>query len=88
MKKTVIILLITALLTSALSLFVSAEATYGVCGDGLTWQFDEASGTLTITGSGDMYDYSAYYSQIHGRDISTAPWGLYYESIRNALLSP
>ena len=32
------------------------------CGDALTWSFDEVSGTLTITGSGDMWvwDYSAY----------------------------
>ena len=29
----------------------------GICGDGLTWSFDNASSTLIISGNGDMYDY-------------------------------
>ena len=41
--------------------------TSGQCGDYLTWSFDEATGTLTITGSGDMWDWS-YYS------APSAPW--------------
>ena len=32
--------------------------TSGKCGDNLTWEFDEETGTLTISGSGDMYDFS------------------------------
>ena len=28
--------------------------TSGQCGDDLSWSFDEATGTLSITGSGDM----------------------------------
>ncbi len=39
--------------------------TSGQCGDDLSWSFDESSGTLTITGSGDMWDWS--YN-------SSAPW--------------
>ena len=31
--------------------------TSGQCGDNLYWEFDESTGTLTFTGSGDMYDY-------------------------------
>jgi hypothetical protein len=31
--------------------------TSGQCGDNLYWEFDESTGTLTITGSGDMWDY-------------------------------
>ena len=30
---------------------------YGTCGDGLTWSFND--GTLTISGSGDMYTYDS-----------------------------
>ncbi len=30
----------------------------GTCGENLTWTFDEASGTLTISGTGKMEDYS------------------------------
>ncbi|MBQ4338691.1 MAG: leucine-rich repeat domain-containing protein [Clostridia bacterium] len=39
-----------------------AEATSynGTCGDNLTWSFDEATGTLIISGSGDMEDWSYY----------------------------
>ena len=36
----------------------------GVCGDGLYWSFDSTSGKLTISGIGDMYDYSG----------KSAPW--------------
>ena len=32
--------------------------TSGTCGENLTWNFDEATGTLTIEGSGRMEDYS------------------------------
>ena len=28
----------------------------GTCGDNLTWNFNETSGKLSVTGSGDMYD--------------------------------
>ena len=42
----------------------SAHAdTSGQCGDNLYWSFDENTGTLTITGSGDMWDqaYGDWY---------------------------
>lgn len=32
----------------------SNAATSGVCGDNLTWEFDESTGTLTISGTGEM----------------------------------
>ena len=37
------------------------------CGDNLTWSFDGESGTLTISGTGKMYDnptWGGYHSQI------------------------
>ena len=44
--------------------------TGGSCGDNLTWKLDD-SGTLTITGTGAMYDYEAFF----GDDShTTAPW--------------
>ena len=30
----------------------------GTCGDALSWSLDDATGVLTVTGTGDMYDYS------------------------------
>lgn len=37
----------------------SSAATSGVCGDNLTWVFDEATGTLTISGTGEMWNYGS-----------------------------
>ena len=47
-------------------------ATSGKCGDNLTWILDD-EGTLTITGTGDMYNYTVDNS-IQGR-YPTHPWG-------------
>ena len=42
------------------------------CGDNATWSFDEATGTLTISGTGDMYDY---FDNIHfSTDERSSPW--------------
>ncbi len=46
----------------------------GNCGDHLSWSFDDFTGTLTISGYGEMYDYSD----------SLAPWDSYaYSGISN-----
>ena len=47
-------------------------ATSGTCGDELTWNFDTTTGTLTITGTGEMYDYES---------MSDAPWYALKEQI-------
>ena len=36
----------------------ATAATSGSCGDNLTWSFDESTGTLEISGTGDMTNYS------------------------------
>ena len=69
MKKRILsILLALAFLCSLLpaSALRASAATSGTCGDDLTWNFDSATGTLTIEGSGKMYDY------MYGNDA--APW--------------
>ena len=43
----------------------------GTTGD-CTWKLDD-NGTLTISGNGEMSDYSHYVSE----DVTTAPWGSY-----------
>ena len=43
------------------------EPTSGTCGDNLTWTLD-ADGTLTISGTGDMYGYGTFVDDTH------APW--------------
>lgn len=46
----------------------------GACGDSLTWKYEEATKTLTISGSGSMTDYSFYGSLV-------APWYQYAANI-------
>lgn len=50
----------------------------GTCGDNLAWTLDN-SGTLTISGTGDMYDY-AYDFETNSR---TSPWADYRSMIRS-----
>ncbi len=48
----------------------------GVCGDNLTWTFDESTGKLVISGTGDMWDWN-------GSDM---PWYAYRTSIKTITL--
>lgn len=54
----------------------------GACGDNLTWTFLEETKTLTISGTGDMWDYrdSYFTSNI------TTPWSAYIQDIKNVVL--
>ena len=49
----------------------------GQCGDNLGWAYDEANKTISITGSGDMYDYTK----------STQPWLFFQEQITEVTTS-
>jgi len=51
-----------------------AYASSGTCGDNLTWEYNNISRTLTISGTGDMYDYHSDTSS-NGEEITSAPWG-------------
>ena len=53
------------------------DETTNFCGENVTWSFDEASGTLTISGSGAMYNYSW---------AETAPWHSFSNSITNIVV--
>ena len=57
------LIVLVALLFSAL--FSSMKAQNGVCGDNLTWSFNSETGELTITGTGEMENYS---------DSNSQPW--------------
>ena len=80
MKKRILslFLAISLLLPGMLTVPVSAAATSGSCGNTLTWSFNSTTGTLTISGTGTMTDYS---------DPSVVPWYTYRYQIKTLNLS-
>lgn len=76
------------LLTSILALLAAvattwAQSTSGSCGDNATWALSEDGETLTISGSGDMYNYSAGSSE---DGVSMAPWAAYLTSLKSVVI--
>lgn len=94
MKKRLIswILTVCMLLGMAPTFHVTAGAvdneepieTQGSCGEGATWVFDESTGTLTISGTGDIADYTGEF----GSYGPPAPWGGWYDKIKRIEISP
>lgn len=77
MKKrllSILLVLLTAL--TLLPLGALADSNNKKCGENLTWEF--ADGILTISGTGDMYDYSS---------ADPAPWSEHCFEITNVTIS-
>ena len=77
MKKrllSILLVLLTAL--TLLPLGALADSNNKKCGENLTWEF--ADGILTISGTGDMYDYSS---------ADPAPWSEYNDIIASITIS-
>lgn len=79
MKKRVLSLMLVLLMTltliplESLAEAAAASGTCGSKGDNLTWALDKGNGVLTISGQGDMADYS---------EEAPAPWaGCYIETV-------
>ena len=85
MKQRIISLLIlSALIITLLPLIVlfgNAAEESGECGDALRWRFDKDSGTLTISGTGEMYDFGSYWT---GK--SSAPFFIMHEEIKTLVI--
>lgn len=67
-KRLLSILLALCMMLALLPGTAWAASTSGSCGDNVTWSY--SNGTLTIQGTGPMYDYTAY-----NNGYSMAPWG-------------
>ncbi|MCC8156670.1 MAG: leucine-rich repeat protein, partial [Oscillospiraceae bacterium] len=52
----------------------------GTCGENVIWTLDTSTGVLTISGEGEMEDYS-FYSYSDVSDVSDVPWYSLRESI-------
>lgn len=83
MKKRAISLFVTIVLFIGLihPAAASAESSGAKCGDNLAWTLD-SSGTLTISGVGEMYDFDIGYEW--GGTI--APWNSRCESITSVII--
>jgi len=66
-------------LLTIIALFVSmvAMADGGSCGDNLTWNYNSSNHTITISGTGEMYDYTS-----HGQ-----PWYSHESEIQSVVIS-
>ncbi len=78
MLSLIITLCVISGVLTTVPLTVSAT-TSGTCGDNLTWVLDK-DGTLTISGIGDMYDYSDYQSTI-------VPWYSNRSNIKSIIIN-
>ncbi len=57
MKKILALSLVFCLLIAFVPMQASASANNGTCGDNAFWSLDEATGVLTISGSGPIWDF-------------------------------
>ena len=74
MKKLISFLL---LITPIMFINNASAATSGSCGDSATWSYDTTTKVLTISGTGNTYNYST----------GTQPWGAYLGSIEEVVVS-
>ncbi len=59
------------------SVYTGSAALGSSCGENASWSFDEASGVLTVSGSGEMADYAS---------VSETPWKSISESITGVVI--
>ena len=70
MKKILSLFLVAVMIISmfaGLQISSSAFEPTGQCGDNVYWSFEESTGTLTISGEGEMYDYGWEGSPFSGQ---------------------
>ena len=83
MKKTnkiLAIILAILMVISIIPITVYAETpTSGDCGYNLMWTFDESTGTLTIFGTGEMYNDEHQYCSMS--------WDAHIDSIESVIIS-
>ncbi len=80
------IILAILMVISIIPITASAETpTSGVCGENATWEFDETTSTLTISGEGAMYDHF-YHFYSSKETVDTRPWAPYDDLIEFVII--
>lgn len=89
MKKVLTVFLALILILTMIPFAAAEETVYsGTCGENLTWTLDTSTGVLTITGSGDMFEWSrVYYDSSSGEYYSDIPWFSYRGTIYTIIIS-
>ncbi len=80
MKKTnkILSIILAILMVISIIPITANAATYsGTCGANLTWTYDSSTFTLTISGTGDMYDYG----------YDNRPWEAYVNKIKEVVIA-
>ena len=76
LKKISAFLIVTIMLLSMLTPITATETVGGKCGDNLSWTLDD-SGTLTISGTGEMKNWG----------YGGTPWDDYNSFIKKAIIN-
>ena len=86
MKKRITSIIISVMMIiSIIPMTVYAESYSGKCGDNLTWELDSETGTLTVSGQGDMDDYDTFlYDGFDDREF--AEWKPYRSLIKKVVV--
>ena len=95
MKKRIVSIVLACLMVLPLATSqVSAASPSGKCGNNVTWSLDQSTGVLTISGTGDMYNYQVADTDWnpYEYDLSTytystnAPWWNYRNQIKSVII--
>ena len=92
MKKLLSLLVCLSLIVSVMAVIPVSALASGRCGDNLNWSLENK--TLTISGTGDMYDYEEYMDwdpedpEDDGTVHTSAPWDPYRNTIETLIISP
>lgn len=75
MKRLLSVFLVALLVIGLAFTVMAEESASGTCGENLTWEYDETTGTLTIDGTGSMNDFS-----------TSRPWKEYEGEIQSVVI--
>lgn len=77
MKKRILGILVTLIMTIGLMPMTAMAASSGSCGDAVTYELNENNGLLTISGTGEMAKY---------KSVNQVPWAAKKDSIATVLI--